>query len=244
MARGRSCWSGWPRWAGGRAAGSRPARRRPARAARDDGVVSGASAGDVSRIEQSMATPARGEQPCSGSRDRWRFGGGRRACIAPGTDLVPLPAVEPPSRGGPIERSEAWCERPGRRGSLGSVPACVQQHVAERVPHLRRGRQQSSMVAIRQDWSRSSHHPIHRPRQPRSDGLHPAPERVTVAGLDDQVRVVALQRVVDQAKLRAVASLRERSFELPNEPDRSQRHEPRPQPERHVRRCRPAKSLA
>jgi hypothetical protein len=50
---------------------------------------------------------------------------------------------------------------------------------------------------------------VQRPREPRPDALHPARERVFPVCLDDQVRVIALERVVGNPEAPALAGLGE-----------------------------------
>ena len=66
------------------------------------------------------------------------------------------------------------------------------------------------------------HDPIHREREPRPDRHHPPPERVLIARFDDEVRVVAQQRVVHEAELGAVAPGGERAFKSADQRLRSQ----------------------
>lgn len=55
---------------------------------------------------------------------------------------------------------------------------------------------------------------VHRARESRPDGFHAAPESVAIASFDDQMRVVGLERVVDEPKALPGATAGERPFDL------------------------------
>ena len=93
----------------------------------------------------------------------------------------------------------------------------VQKYVTERRADLLRRRKQLHVVAVGEYRTVATHHAIHGARQASTDGLHPASERVAVPRFDDEMRVVALKRVVHQAKARALAPLLEGSFDLVEE---------------------------
>ena len=60
------------------------------------------------------------------------------------------------------------------------------------------------MEAIREHRARPGEHAMHGPRESRADRLHAAGEIARGRGLDDQVHVVALDRVVNDSKSRSV----------------------------------------
>jgi hypothetical protein len=75
------------------------------------------------------------------------------------------------------------------------------------------------MIAIREHAARAVRGAIHRSREPSADRDHPAPERVGSASLDDQMRVISLERVMDQAKVQPVTARSKRRFNLANDAD-------------------------
>jgi glutamine synthetase adenylyltransferase len=102
------------------------------------------------------------------------------------------------------------------------VVARVQEDVAKRAVHLARRRQYAVMVAIREHATRAARNPIHGTCEPYADRLHAASERVAILGFDDQVRVVAEQRIVHQPKIAAIAAGRKGPLELPHDADIAQ----------------------
>ena len=79
------------------------------------------------------------------------------------------------------------------------------------------------MIAIGEHRPTPPRDPVHRPRESGADCLHTAPERVAIARLDDQVRVVPLQRVVHEPKSLAITPDGEGPFDLVNDSDSTQR---------------------
>ena len=65
------------------------------------------------------------------------------------------------------------------------------------------------MVAAVEHAPTASGHSVHRAREACADRFHAAPEGVAIVRFDDQVRVVALQRVVDEAEPRTGAAVGE-----------------------------------
>jgi len=93
------------------------------------------------------------------------------------------------------------------------------------------------VVAIGEDVAASPpDHPIDRVGEARADRHHAACERVVVARLDDEMRVVALQRVVDEAKTGPDARDRKRALDGVDDPHGPERWEARLKPEGDV--CR------
>jgi hypothetical protein len=90
----------------------------------------------------------------------------------------------------------------------------VEQHVPKRVSHLARRSQETCVISVGHDPTLlPPHHPIHRECQPRRDRHHPSPERVLIARFDDEVSVIAEQRIVHEPKLGTIASTSERTLE-------------------------------
>lgn len=83
--------------------------------------------------------------------------------------------------------------------------ARVQQHVAKRVVDLARRRQKAQMVAIREDLSSTPRDAIHGAGDSARDRFHAAAERTSIACLDDEMGVIALEGVVHEPKARSRA---------------------------------------
>jgi hypothetical protein len=99
------------------------------------------------------------------------------------------------------------------------VSARIQQHVAECIRDLLRRREQAQVVAVGEHRSDVIADAVHRSGEPRADRHHAAPEGVRIACFDEQVRVIALQRIVDEATARPPAPARERTFDLTDDGD-------------------------
>ncbi len=70
------------------------------------------------------------------------------------------------------------------------------------------------MVAVGEDGPMPVRDAIHGECQAGGNRLHAAPERIAIVGFDDEVGVVALQRVVHEAKTGPCAAGRERALDL------------------------------
>ncbi len=211
-------------------------RRRPRASARSvtGGVrSSSSSARNVGGIEQSVPTPSDGEEPRTGPSDR-PFAGRGGAIVRPSH-----PPFEPTRRRCGIEPDACRDGRPDLR----SMMTGVEKDVAKRVMHLTRRRQQSQMVAIGDDRPPPIRDSVHGTCQPRAEHPHPAPEGATIARLDDQVRVIPLQRVVHQPKPRPIARRSERTLDLPHDRHGAKRRNIAPHAEGHMRRQGPRELL-
>ena len=93
----------------------------------------------------------------------------------------------------------------------------IEQHVAQGVAHLARRLQHVQVVALGQDPPRPLKDPVDRAGEARPDRFHPPAERRPTAGLDHQVDVVALDRVVDDPELAALARGSEGALDFSNE---------------------------
>jgi hypothetical protein len=71
---------------------------------------------------------------------------------------------------------------------------------------LARGRQHSHVVAVSEDTAATIRDAVHGAGQPGTDRFHTASERLAVVGLDDEVCVIALERIVHQTKPRPPAT--------------------------------------
>jgi len=70
------------------------------------------------------------------------------------------------------------------------------------------------MIPIGEDATPATDGTIHSTGEPSTDRHHAAPESLTIVRLDDQVRVVALQRVVHEPKSGAGAAAGEAPLDL------------------------------
>ena len=77
------------------------------------------------------------------------------------------------------------------------------------------------MEAVGEHRSASSKHTVHGSRHARSDRFHSAGEIVLAHGLDDEVHVVVLNRVVRESEAPAVARRSEAALKLSHERDGS-----------------------
>lgn len=92
--------------------------------------------------------------------------------------------------------------------------------------HLGRGTQHVDVEAIREHGAPARVDPVHGPGETGSDRLHAARELASVRGFHDEVGVVVLEGVVNQAKAAATLSdLAEAPLERPHEMDRAKRRE-------------------
>ena len=167
----------------------------------------GLDAGDFRRMNQPVSPPPQAQQPTARGCNR-----GRPFDARPGGLLgAGLPAIEPrPRRRGVDAAPQLATPRCG-------VSSGVQQNVCNRPADLERRLQHAHVVSIRQDRAAAPEDPMHRTRQARTDRLHASAQGSRVVSLDDQVRVIALERVVHQPEVAPVAALRERTLELADE---------------------------
>ena len=92
------------------------------------------------------------------------------------------------------------------------------------------------MVAGGQNRPRPACHAIHGPGEAGADRLHSPPEGIAVLRLDDQVRVIALQRVVHETEARPFAPGGEGALDLVDDPNGAERGYVATDPQRDVRR--------
>ncbi len=174
-----------------------------------------------------MAAPSDRQEP--GPRARHRTSCSRVARLA---RSHPSPAFEP-TRGRRRIQPDVW-RHPGSH--LHGVVARVQEHVPKRTMDLARRSKKSEMVAIGDDRPRPLRNTVHGTREPGSDGSHPARQRDAIARLDDEVRVIPLQRVVHEPKPRTFARRRERPLDLAHDRHRAKRWDVPAQAKGQVRR--------
>jgi hypothetical protein len=144
------------------------------------------------------------------------------------------PAVEPAGGARGIEPHGLTA---GDLPPLREMAPRVQQHVGERAPHLARGAEAAVVIAAVEHRAAPLRRAVQRAREPCRDALHPARERVLAVRLDDQVRVVALERVVVDAEVAALGGLGEGAAELAHEGDGAKGGHADAHAERHVHRC-------
>jgi hypothetical protein len=104
---------------------------------------------------------------------------------------IVAPAVEPTGRGARVE---------GR--NVTAVLAGVEEHVGQRVANLARRTKIAAMIAIRPDATAAAGGTIQGTRGADHETAHAGREGGLVAGLDDEVQVVSLDREVDEAEVR------------------------------------------
>jgi hypothetical protein len=108
-----------------------------------------------------------------------------------------------------------------------------------------RGRpQHPQVVAIAQHGPARSERAVHGAGEARAERLHPAAERLRAVGFDDEVRVVRLDRVFDDAEIAARAKRPERVLELRDQQTSPQRRQSRTRLQCHERRMRRRDSVA
>jgi hypothetical protein len=79
------------------------------------------------------------------------------------------------------------------------------------------------VVSLYEDGTAPTSDPVHRPGEASGNRLHAASQRIAVASLHDEVRVVGLQRVVHEPKVGARTAARERPLDFVDDRDRPQR---------------------
>jgi hypothetical protein len=92
--------------------------------------------------------------------------------------------------------------------------AGIQEDVAKRVVHLFRGWKEAVMISLGEDSPGAARDAIDGPSESRPDRFHPATERVLIARFHDEMRVVALQRVLHEPKSRPLAPGREAALDF------------------------------
>ncbi len=147
------------------------------------------------------------------------------------TASPPPPPVEPAARRGWIDPGGAHrTSPPPPRG----VPPPVQEHIRQHIPYLPRSSEHARVVGVRQHPTAPPKHAVHGAREPRADRLHPPPQRLRTLRLDDQMHMIALNRVVRDPKPPPVTRPRERPLHLPDQTHAPQRRHATPDLERHV----------
>lgn len=102
--------------------------------------------------------------------------------------------------------------------------------------YLRRALQEPRVIAVGQHGSAPPRDPVDGAGEARADGLHAASERIAVARLDDQVRVIPLKRVVHEPEARPHAAACEGSLDLVDDRHGAEWRDALPHPHRDVHR--------
>ena len=100
------------------------------------------------------------------------------------------------------------------------------------------------MISIGEHRTGSFEDSVHRSGEPCSDCLHATPESVSAFGLDDQMSVIALQRVVHEPERASLTRPRERSLHFAHELHCSQRRDVLSNLQRYVGREIASEALA
>ena len=125
----------------------------------------------------------------------------------------------------PPPPADARCPR-SAPAALPVVLARVQEHVRQRPPHLRRRALQHVVEAVGQNTPPAAEHPVHAARETRRQALHAVRQTLRSRRLDQEVRMVVLNRVVHHPE---PGTLRPIAQRLPEGA-----HEARPAQRRHV----------
>jgi len=129
------------------------------------------------------------------------------------------PALEPAARGGGVER------KPGRHGwrdSLGGMLSRVEEHVGERGPNLPGRAEAAVVIPPVEHRSPPPEDPVHRSREARGDALHAACESRRVRRFDQEVDVIVLDRVVNDAEVGSFRTSAKGALQFPHQSHASQ----------------------
>ncbi|HEY2388181.1 MAG TPA: hypothetical protein VGK30_14555 [Candidatus Binatia bacterium] len=103
------------------------------------------------------------------------------------------------------------------------VVSRVQQHIAQRRPHLARSAQHPRMIAIVEDSPTGSGGTVDRARQPRADRHHSSTQSCGTTRFHDQMSMIPLQGILHQAKIWTLTAPGKRALDLSHDPNRAQR---------------------
>jgi len=197
---------------------------------------------DLRRIDEPVPPPAKREQPGVRRRDlaapelfgRWLARAGHTS-----------PAIEPAARRGRVDADWRECAV-----AFPPVLAGVQQHVGQRIPHLARRSKHPQVVPIGQHRPPSATGPVGGSGQPGADRFHPAGEIARARGFDEEMGVIALERVVHDPEAPPLACSVQAPPPFAREPGLAQRGDAATDPEHHVtgkaggERCAAAMGIA
>src|SRR5687767_7131244 len=92
--------------------------------------------------------------------------------------------------------------------------ARVQEDVRNSVANLARRAEHVQVIAIRENRSAATEYAVHGTSEARSECLHAAAERIFIVCFYDQVRMIALNRVVAQPEVIPLEAGGEAALEL------------------------------
>jgi len=162
-----------------------------------------------------MSPPARSQQPSLGSGNHGAIGGRRRTLS---------PSLEPSARGRGVDPELGF---QGSWGSLARMLSRVEEYIRKRGSHLAGRAERAVVIAAVENRSAPTEDAIHGPSEARGKALHPIRQSRDALRFDEQVDVIVLERVVDDAEVRASCDRAKRVLHLPNQAHRSQgRHVP------------------
>lgn len=114
--------------------------------------------------------------------------------------------------------------------------ARIQQHVGERRTHFPRRAQRTMVISPVEHRSAPFKNPIHSPSQTRVEAFHPVGQGGCTFGLDEEVNMIVLERVMDDAEVGALRDLSQRALDFANEAHRPQGGDIRTNADRHEAR--------
>jgi len=120
----------------------------------------------------------------------------------------------------------------------------IEKHVRERCVNFPRSPQGVEMKSSVENCAGVSERAIHGTGEPCADRLHAAGEARHRIRLEQQVSMVALQGVLQDAEVPALAGRAQASLKLSHEGATAQARQASPDPDRHVRRARPLQLAA
>jgi len=131
--------------------------------------------------------------------------------------------------------------RPGPRPAKPSLAArrmllAVLDHVDQRRAHLARSEERASMVAVRDHLAAPPGQPVEPTSHPNPESLHRAPQRNLVLNLHQQMKMIALDREVDDPHPQPVPSRRQRRPDRRITPESPKRPQPANDPTSHMDR--------
>jgi len=176
-----------------------------------------------------MPAPADAKQPGAGTCHL-----GRASRFVETLDDFPPPPVEPAPGARGIEPRSRSARVPAAHHQ---VAACIEEHISQGTTDFARCPEQAMVIPPVQHRAAPSTHTVDRTREPRRDALHAARERLLPSRLDDQVRVIALDRVVGHSEVTALARFRQGTPPFADELAVAQRREVRSHSQGHVHRA-------
>ena len=95
--------------------------------------------------------------------------------------------------------------------------AMIEEHVTEGEADLGRRAQRPSVIALGEQPTAPTEHPVQATRQSNLQADHPAGQAVGTASLDDEMKVIGLHAELDDAKVGPMPAIENRP---PNHPHR------------------------